>query len=1086
MAGCIPRDVAVAAFMNNMNPDMVLSGQPAGPAYQERLDNMGRAKVAQDVQEKQDLIDLINGAISEPNPMPADSAPSSMAAKVAKTFSAQMARESTAESLNRMEQIKDIIYGTNSLGHVNAGLRIATNLSYYFKNKQARVEEWMLTEAPMQGRDSGSNTAVASLRGVERKAVGNMSMFNKQYLEPYLASIKADADRLGFASPLEFARAIGDYAVMRHMPEANEYWLRNKLEEVQSSDDINQILKIKAEVERFLAYRDWTGQVDEDGKGITCAGRTDGYAKEWIRLFHEQYDISPETMAQYAQRISDMHTEVNKWNIEQGNVDEETVNALNKNNFKSYVMLRSAHDAVGSLPTDSTILNAGNFHARDGMSSKVPIVNAFDSLHAHMQRVSMDNASRELGMTLYNMEARAEAEGRESPVRIEDYKTVAARSQAGGSLGTKYRGILEGKDGFMLTYMHPELREDGSIQNVRKVVTFDNAYSDERGITGAALNESMRAVQQNLFTRLASPVTGFLGGLNTHYNVLFSPVNAVRDFGERLNNLFGQTYTLENGAKVNGESFAFSFAAALPKVMGFLPKVIRGNADTNASEMGRYWREYIQQGVKQEYDPTWHKEGQDASTVLAQLRKDKKMDSVLRMLKDFDDATRKRIINGIHIYNDYFNNIAAFAQYYALRKNHVTIDSAATGTLEVVNLRESGVTSAALRSIYAFAKPTMQGAASMLRSVGLSPNAAGQFRPTAKGMALLFGQAAAISTLWSLAKSMLGEDAMDNISIESASRAIPFVFDKEGHSINLPIPFGISPIAATLGIGLDRVMRNKMEPLDFVGATIKSLFKATTPANFQGYAMSDGALSYFMALASPTALEPAVQVALNKGYYGQPLTYGDPASTTPMHMQGKTTTPSGWSTFAKMLFDYSGGIINAAPEQVKTFVEGYAGGITRAIPDAISRNSLVALGFDETTQGQLGFTMSMLGASIVYKKIPTTHTAQFYNELNKLTKEIRKLGVKLSEKGAYNTPEERASVWRSKLEEAGMDSAKIDNYLALYQATKDKAKLSAELRKQTTDNPDLPDMSDSELKQIFEDYVDQCEELYITALSTRQ
>lgn len=1086
MPDCINSGAAVDAFNNNANPAGVRDNQPNGPGYFDALNRESQESLRQERQARADAEAVINSAVGNQGDAIINPTPSAQAGAAARMLFAETAKQGIQNLKDRAQSIFDKLFGVNSLGKLGIYLQLSTKLSSIFKNKQAPLETFFVAESPFyEGRNFGAHTAVEALRGIDRKSIGFMRDFNATFFDPFLKSIETRAQSLGMSS-LEFARAIGDYAVMMHMPEANQYLLdnwRRDFSNAVAAKDFGKAKKIGGEIKRLMQYLDWTENMDENGHGIRCAGRTNGAARKWIDDFHSKYNVDRAEMEQYARDLSTIVTELNKWNISRGNVPVEDAQLIENTGFEMYVPLKATKDISNHLPTDATILNAGNFHSREGMDSRTPIASAYDSIYNHAQRISMDNACQDLGISLSALQQNALAQGRRTPIQIHDYNVEVAKAQAGGSFGTLHRNIIEGRDGFMLTAMLPEQLEDGTFTVKRKIITFEDSFVDERGISGHELNEAMRSVQQDALLKMASKATGFLGSLNTHYNLAFSPLNMGRDFGERVNNLFGQTFRLEDGTVVDGSKFAGAYAAAMPKAMRFLTHLMTGKVpDVESSPIGRHWREYVTQGIKQEFDPTRHKEGAEISTVLDTLRKDKTAGPMLNLLSQLDIPMRQKILNGIHNWNDYFNNIAAFAEYHALRENGVSVDSASTGVLEVVNLRENGTMTPWLRAWWAFAKPTMQGAASMLRSVGLSPNAAGQFKPSVKGLAFMAGQGIAYALAFSMYKSAVGDEMADSKSMDEVARYMFIPVGKDGEAFKLPIPFGISPIAATAFIGVDRVLRGVMEPMDYVGHLIRQVFKATSPAEFPAYAMSDGFGTYMLGMFTPSALQPVFQVVANKGYFGQEITTGDSNSTTPMYMQGKATTPSGWGAFAKLLNVYSGGLINAAPEQVKTMIEGYFGGVTQVFPDLINRNSLASMGFDDSTRGQLGTTMCMLGASMLYDKIPMTHTRQYYTEYNALKKEIRDYGLKLSEKGAYGNTEEREALWREKLFEAGMDTGRVERYLAMVRADQKKKKLTEEFKMQTTQNPDFPDLSHDAMRDLFVEYMNRCEELYVEAL----
>ena len=71
------------------------------------------------------------------------------------------------------------------------------------------------------------------------------------------------------------------------------------------------------------------------------------------------------------------------------------------------------------------------------------------------------------------------------------------------------------------------------------------------------------------------------------------------------------------------------------------------------------------------------------------------------------------------------NNIAPLAQYMALREHGVSAKEAGVAVGEMLNNNLTGQWTSALRTVFPFVRPTMQGARALMRSFGLAADASG-------------------------------------------------------------------------------------------------------------------------------------------------------------------------------------------------------------------------------------------------------------------------------------------------------------------------------------------------------------------------
>lgn len=1071
---CVPKDTA-GGF------------EPRPDAYESQFETTDEAKdnFAESQADVDRLIDIVSNTMSESSNIPegAPVTPSADALRAARAAHADLGdavnRGMAKEQARAAEWVSQVeMNAANSVGRIGWFMNLASSISHtLLRGNEAIMDRWAVLTMPMEGRSLSANSLSAALHGRKDKLLGSLSVLNERYMKPFLESIRPAADRLGFADVSQFAHVVGNWATARHMPERNKY-LRETvyprlIEKARNDGDEAAAIDLEAKLQELIDGQFEIGENDETGRRWFSGGLTDAEAQQVQESFLSQYRIPREEMDRYADNLMNVYRNIQLYRAEEGFIDQNAFEKLPKD-FVYFVPTRAMSAfKKGNQFEDAAIYNPGNLRAMEGTYGDV--ANAYFTIDHFMRRTAQEYANRDLGQILIALRRHAKdnnVEGRYG-LLVESYDPDAM------SRSERLHDMLEGKYGFVMSATMPEVQADGSVKNHRYAISFDPFYVDQaNNISGQELNRAMQdEVRNDIVLGQFGKWNNNLASLNTYYNIAFSPVNMTRDLGERASAMIGQSYRMENGNLVDGSSLVRSYIAAVPQVMKFLANVMRGRVDLDASPIGRYYKEYVQDGIKQQFNPNKERTNTEMQRVQGaedfnrgvtefnQMMKDKRFAGLRNAMVGTAGPILQKASRWLANWNDYFNNVASLSQYYALRNSGVARESAREGTISIMNLRENGTATAALRAVYPFVKPTMQGAASILRTMGLAPNAAGKFQPNLKGTAFLASQVAAFAVLKPMLAASFGEDELDAMPITDLARFIPIKLDDEGNIIKLNLPFGPTPIAATLYHTLDRAARGKIDGMDAMGEILASIVRNVQPADLPLFAASTDPALYLMQLVTPSTFMPILRVASNTSAYGRELTYADKDSLVPMSEQGSIRTPSGWHTFARM----ASPIVDLAPEQWRTLIEGYANGPIRLLTGLINQESAINMGIDKTTQGVLGPFLTALGMTAWYKHLPDATSQRFYQEYAAVRDRIRKYNVPLKD-GVERRGEEREAFFRQQMSDKGVPQEDIDKYFDFYHADQDIRKLGTQLKKAVLETGVLDDPSNDAWRELYDAY----------------
>lgn len=970
-------------------------------------------------------------------------------------------------------------------------------------NSTSAIRHFLLHFAGQEGPQATNNQMVAHFDAIPANAAGYTAYYIKKYADPLIGIAKEIAKRHG-TNEMEVLQDIGNYARAEHTPEANAYQLKRWAAEIEAErakgDKANpsRIARLEKEIADLENNIDNPDPTDGEG-GRLCAtgtGYTNAEAENVQADLLSKYNMTADEMESYTQAIRNMYNEIQEQRAREGFLTQSDAELL-PDEFQKFVPTRTESQMSNAALNDATIFNPGSLHARDGVRN-APVDDAFTAVMKFLRYASTEHSIDPFAKDLYALYLNHRENGIDSGLKIHNYRSLLAQKRNGVVSADRILNSETG--GGIITRVPTVDAKTGETRLEPWLVTFDQGWTDttlNTGLNGIQLNKAFNFHERSVAAlSLPTTLTSFKAQTVTRFNPAFPVVNSIGDSFERLNGMAAQSYTLEDGRTISGWKLLPSYVAHFPTAMSTLFGVMRGTLDRN-SPNGRLWDEYVRGGLLQEYTPGRDTNQSELSRALvppgSTAYKELTTNPHLRALKGALDTasagTLRKIVKLFDAWNSYFNNIASFNQYLTLRNHHVTMESARDNTLSMMNLRQAGSWTPVMRAFYPFVKPTMQGAAAMMRSVGLAPNAKGEFRPNARGIAMMLANAMAFSLISPLARESLGEDAdgnnrYDSIPLGQLARFTPLALDRNtGEYFKLRHGFGFMQPMAVAVIGWDRLQRGLISPEDYGAELSASLARNVSPTDFPSFSMTQDPFKWFASVFTPDIIKPVTSVALNIGANGSTLTYGNAHDATPLALQGRKSTESWYHQKALDILKLTG--MNIAPEQLKGFMESMFTGVTRIIPSMLTRDSMRAAGVDKTNAEILGpWAGSFLGLSIMHGTAANLNVRRGYDELNKLTREIQRLGVKTTSSTAYKSNDSagRENWLRRQLEEAGMDSQRIDQYFILSRAARDVATLSRRLNNNVVSGNWFDEDNLDSLRAYFKDFGERRDVIFSEAI----
>jgi len=488
--------------------------------------------------------------------------------------------------------------------------------------------------------------------------------------------------------------------------------------------------------------------------------------------------------------------------------------------------------------------------------------------------------------------------------------------------------------------------------------------------------------------------TGGLGQLHTRFNPPFATLNFVRD---AITNIFYISADL--GLKDTG-GYLQSIASQITnggmidtaKVMKFYIKGDLKSLDAFAKKQlakgkpqAAHLKEYLDTGGMISY-----RQGLSVETAYQRLQDQVRRSTAGRA------RTRQNIKDYFDIWMSTFEMATRAAAYGVAKSNYLSknapgIDpskvsqqvetaarqSAATYAKRLSNFEERGISGDALGAWFMFFKPSSVGIVRAFETLSASlqrkevaqsnlpdyikgnPEALknwsdnfDQRRKMANGMAVTgIGVGFAV---WHMSALLAGDDEDNKTRQDDPARWTRYArLDlsmmpgfREGDVLQIPWGFGPGGFAA-IGAQLAAFGgADKMDMMDMVGNTINIALDSFMPLPFSRMNPIDDPLKWLLDTASPSAVRPVVEYAMNTNAFGQNI-YNPFYSKYGSAYGGSDNMPQLYKDFSISLAEATNGAIDWSPSTIAFFSNNYA--------DAVGRFAHDLYGIQLTIRGQKDF-----------------------------------------------------------------------------------------------------------------------------------
>lgn len=1076
-------------------------------ASQEGVSNWGEQKAldaftAKDAENRARVMDDLNATISPDNSgqMPITTADKIGLRQVSKQLQIEFANTALESRLAAEQAAWNAVSGT-TVGQSNTFLNAMMGMANKFVNARAKRDQWGLIFAGEEGLTAQNNRMVELSNLAESRIEGMLQTFTG-WMNEVQQLVKPYARRAGLSTQ-EAMQRVGDYANMEHAAERNamlERRWRMQADEQEAAGNMAEANKLRRQADTLAMYKDTIDPVDAGGSRIMSGGITDAEARMYQQKILDMMNMTHEEMAPLTQGLRDVYSRIQQERIDNGMVAPDVLASFPE--FQNFVPYRTVVDNGSGLAADPTIYNPGHFHAIEGTNANVQ--DAFTTINTFARRAALELGYQDLGRYMVALRDKHRADGIDSGLRVYDYGTVLNRRTSSDPVLSAWANrVLNSNESGGIVVDVSRVADDGSVKWERKLVTFDPQWKDTThgtNLTGMELANTFSSVSKKA-TGLGSIMTGatsWYGQMFTRFNPAFAPINMQRDNFERLFNLAGRAYERSDGSIVQGYRLMGSYIANIGQTMNTLAQALRGSLDRN-TEMGRYWDEYVRNGLHQQYTRGMNEKRTTLADAISDVEKrqgayaprlqdviarDPKLKGFRQKLANInEDFMLGKALKALDGYNDFFNNVASFNHYVTLRRAGVETSKAAHGALTEMNLYQTGTLVPMLRAVFPFVKPTMQGAAAAARSLGLAPNAKGQFRSNKNGVIAFMGTLAAMSLLGDATRTLMGEDEngvsyFDMIPMAQLQRMLPISMGG-GDYVKFNYGFGYAPIAATLAIGYDRVKRGIMTPEDFNVEVASVVARNMSPADFPQFAATQDPFKWIGQFITPSVFKPVVEVMQNTNVFGGDI-YTKGSDKKSMAESGRAGTQPMFKQWASGIYGKTG--FDIAPESVRHLTNSYSFGPVKWWLESVKQSELPATGIDKNVQQELGPFWTAVGGSMVRGKVANVNRTMFMQEQRKLNERIKKENIPISSTSYGSDSAKREAYQRGVLEDAGWEDTDIEKYLAIERGSSALKQHAKEFRKHLEEDGIL-DADDTEsLKSAYADYFAQQDEDYLEAL----
>ncbi|MEE6076501.1 LPD38 domain-containing protein, partial [Avibacterium paragallinarum] len=857
------------------------------------------------------------------------------------------------------------------------------------------------------------------LKGDMYRAKGVRDALNSEleqaYFKPLLRKLAEIASKEGpsgnKSNELDVKRLVGFWLSARYSIERNQRYLVDEkkamedaeeaLHEAEAQDDPVALDKARdayRKAERQYRYRKADVESTHFGRNVEKnfkVGTAGGFSIPHARALMKRIEtyVSRKDLESAAELVYDLNQARLLIDLNSGRFTQEAYDEYKKD--RHYVPLTGdpraddGFDFIGGAGQNA--LNIAKDKAHKGRKTS----EAEDAIDATWKAVGKTTAYA--GMVDFKNRLDEIYENEFHRLREEGFSERSAKEQVEETLGIskkKMQGTTRTSDNVLIRKQGHSYYEYHLPNDVIQALKRDNVEQASR------------------FFKLISKPTGWYARGVTQWTLTFSPQNMLRDTWEKSEFIRVQKL-YRNGKKVDDTTMdrigrgVLKYALSDKGLWTATKRFGFGQALREEVEDERLLKRLLELGGVSTY-----------STYLARTEKD-----LVKKVKAENSGLGKRleqvgsILEG---YNKTFDTVSSLAAFKSLIKNGIDEKQAAAITLELTNFRKQGSAMAPIKALYMFSQPTAMGARNLYK-----------FLSHPKGRKRFFAYMAVMMPFYLALRAFDDEDEGGNKmdQLGDISRYIP-VPDGLGKYIKLPVGFGMPQMAWNFSVNLVKAFVGDISSSEAAVNMLVHTMKTFAPISPSEISAAKYPFEKAAMTATPTILQPLMQIALNRNAFGSQITTNFVRDDKLKAEQAKSTTAQFWKDVALQVHDVFG--IDAHPEQIKNLFDGY-GSILGSLKEAqtifVENPNRELLGRNKRTP----FFNQLYGAGNEFSIMSRYYEAS--DEAQSLFKEYesRKARGKLD---GWLTPQKRAMIQFHQIDKKRMAELRAE-----------KSKLTRDLRK---------------------------------------
>jgi hypothetical protein len=238
-----------------------------------------------------------------------------------------------------------------------------------------------------------------------------------------------------------------------------------------------------------------------------------------------------------------------------------------------------------------------------------------------------------------------------------------------------------------------------------------------------------------------------------------------------------------------------------------------------------------------------------------------------------------------------------------------------------------------------------------------------------------------------------------------------------GAFAKVPVGFGLASLAHGWAELFGQYNAGRLDPGSALQHALFHTWRQTLPDTFPAYKILDDPVPFLLQTLMPQFVRPALDVGFNKNHWGDQLIYGNNEPGLRNFEKGRVNTGDRWHDMARLVYEYSGGLIDIHPETLRHVVSGYAWGPLQGIVAALDSSRVYEREF-ASTRSALGPVLTALGAASLYGAPQNLTASRWYFSQRAINRSLARRGIRLTDP-ANRTSADKAAFIRKGAEAAG-------------------------------------------------------------------